>query len=360
MKNSLLTLCLVLTSSMAFSEDDGAFLDSKYQNLIHPTNDLTSIIKAFPASDTKDVIAHQSGVRSQAARGTCSIFSATAILEGLLIKKGFNPSIDLSEEWLEYISVRNKAADGSTAWSNFLAIKNYGMAAEESLPYIGEDWLKVYNPLKDERCGKLLGSVKNSCLIVHRNPTLLDLPSAQIDSLYNDKEFINARAEALKLKNDYIKFSNASISVPSVSEAKTLLQNGTPVVLEVDFYYGAWNHREADEFGIDRNQDHWSKGIIAYPEAGSLDRIESPKHPAGHSILVVGYDDNQIVERTLKMADGTTKKFTYKGVYYFKNSWGTAGFGINFQIDGVSYPGYGMMVSKYAEEFGQFFKMPLL
>ena len=60
------------------------------------------------------------------------------------------------------------------------------------------------------------------------------------------------------------------------------------------------------------------------------------------------------------MADGTTKKFTYKGVYYFKNSWGTSSFGRDFDIDGVNFPGYGMMVQKYAEEQGQFFQMPLL
>jgi hypothetical protein len=60
------------------------------------------------------------------------------------------------------------------------------------------------------------------------------------------------------------------------------------------------------------------------------------------------------------MKDGTTKKFTYKGVYYFKNSWGTSSFGRDFTIDGEKFPGYGMMVAKYAEEQGQFFQMPLL
>ena len=355
-------LCLTFNSGLVLAQNtnDGAFLDSQYKNLIHPTKSIIGN-KAMPVSNTKEVIGYQSPVRSQAARGTCSIFSATAYLEGLLIKKGsFNSTIDLSEEWLEYTAVRNKTSDGSGGWSNFAAIQDYGMPTEQSLPYIGEDWTEVFNPLKDLRCGKLTGSAQKSCYIVHRDPSLLNLSDAQINSTYADKEFINARAEALDFKNKNIKFANSNFAVSSVAAVKASLQKGIPLVLEVDFYYGSWNHREADEFGIGRNLDHWAKGIVAYPEAGSLDVQETQKHPAGHSIVVVGYDDNIVVEKTIKMADGTSKKFSYKGVYYFKNSWGTSSFGKDFQINGEKFPGYGMMVQKYAEEEGQFFVMPLL
>lgn len=363
MKILSIALCLGLVSSVAWSQDglqaDGAFLDPKYPNLVHPIKDQYAVIKSLPFSDTKDVISFQTPVRSQASRGTCSIFSATAYLEALLIKKGLSPSIDLSEEWLQYTAVRNKTSDGSSGWSNFSAIRDYGMPSEESLPYIGEDWVDSFNPLKDIRCGKLEGTAKKSCLIVHRDPTLLDLSDAQITALYDDQEFINARKEALTFKKNNLKFSSSSFFISNISEVKTMLQKGTPVVLELDFYYGSWNHREADSFGIGRDLDHWSKGIVSYPEDGSLDEVKSRLHPAGHSILVVGYDDNKIVEKTIKMADGKMKKFTYKGVYYFKNSWGTSSFGRDFEIDGNNYPGYGMMVAKYAEEMGQFFKMPL-
>ncbi|MDO9181550.1 MAG: C1 family peptidase [Bacteriovorax sp.] len=359
MKILSMAIGLGLLSSIASAQDDGAYLDSKYQNLVHPKSVKNSMNKAFPISDTKAVIAYQSPIRSQASRGTCSIFSATAYLEGLLIKKGINASLDLSEEWLQYTAVRNKSSDGSSAWDNFAAIRDYGMVSEQSLPYIGEDWTEVFNPLKDQRCGKLLGPVQKSCFIVHRDPNLLNLTDIQINALYADKEFINARKEALDFKNKNIKFSSTNFSLYNVSDVKNLLSSGTPVVLEVDFYYGSWNHREADQFGIGRNLDHWSKGIVTFPEAGSLDETQSKKHPAGHSILVVGYDDNKIIEKTIKMANGTTQKFTYKGVYYFKNSWGTSSFGKDFQINGVNFPGYGMIVAKYAEEIGQFFQMPL-
>jgi hypothetical protein len=57
------------------------------------------------------------------------------------------------------------------------------------------------------------------------------------------------------------------------------------------------------------------------------------------------------------MDDGTTKSFTYRGVYYFKNSWGTDKFGVQFSLNGKVYPGYGMITQKYAHDFGQFFQM---
>ncbi len=363
MKLMTVALCAFLSTAMAttavFAQEDGAFLDPKYPNLVHPKKSLLTT-KSMPANDVKEVISYQTAVKSQAARGTCSIFSATAYLEGLLVKKGaFNNSLDLSEEWLEYVAVRNRSDDGSSGWSNFSAIKDYGMPSEQTLPYIGEDWREAFNPLKDVRCGKLTGSAKTSCLIVHRDPTMLEMTDAQVMAKYSDKEFVNARAEAASFKKKNLKFANSNFMIYDVSEVKELLQKGTPVVLEVDFFYGAWNHRKADEYGIGRNLDHWAKGIVTYPESGSIDEIESRKNPAGHSILVVGYDDNKIVERTIKMKDGSMKKFTYKGVYYFKNSWGTSSFGANFEVDGERFPGYGMMVAKYAEEQGQFFKMPL-
>ncbi|MBK7961490.1 MAG: hypothetical protein IPK04_10000 [Bdellovibrionales bacterium] len=75
------------------------------------------------------------------------------------------------------------------------------------------------------------------------------------------------------------------------------------------------------------------------------------------SIVLVGYDDNVEVTVDSLMDDGTTKSFTYRGVYYFKNSWGTDKFGVQFSLNGKVYPGYGMITQKYAHDFGQFFQM---
>jgi hypothetical protein len=59
------------------------------------------------------------------------------------------------------------------------------------------------------------------------------------------------------------------------------------------------------------------------------------------------------------MADGSTKEFRYKGVYFIKNSWGATNFGVNTEIEGKTFPGYGIITQKYAEEFGGFYRLQL-
>ncbi len=349
----------LLFSLPALADVDGAFLDQKYLHLKHPKV-IERLNKSNGKNEVLSVIEKQSPVRSQMARGTCSIFSATAYLEGLLIKKGdFDSRLDLSEEWLQYTAVRGRGSDGSSAPTNFNAIAMHGMPLEETLPYIGEDWTEVFNPLKEERCGHLKDFVQKSCLIVHRDPSLIMLTDLQIKTLLKDEEFVSARKEAYDFRNKNIKFTSNFYYLNDTEEVKNLLDQGMPLIMEADFYYGAWNHRLAEELGIGRNMDHWSQGIVTFPEEGSMDLQESVKKPAGHSILIVGYDDNKIIKKTIKMADGKNKTFTYKGVYYFKNSWGANSFGVKTMIDGENHPGYGMIVQKYAHELGSFFIMPL-
>lgn len=352
MKTALL---LALSMSFTLRAEDHAYLDSAYTHLIHPKVSTLSN-KSQTKNDIEAAMAIQSPVRSQESRGTCSIFSATAYLESLLIQKEtFDTTLDLSEEWLQYISVRGRTNDGSSAPSNFEAMKNYGMLFEDTLPYEGDDWSKMDSELEASRCGHLSGTALKSCEITHFDPKLL----IQEDSMIDDQEFVTLRKEARAFKNKHIKLKNSSYYLYDTNEIKDQLIAGTPVILEIDFYYGAWNHRGGDSLGIERNMDHWNKGIIANPEAGSLDAKMSPTKRAGHSVLVVGYDDNRIVKKTIQMADGTKKSFTYKGVYYIKNSWGTDSFGRDFEIDGVNYPGYGMIVQKHANAEGSFFVLPL-
>ena len=90
-----------------------------------------------------------------------------------------------------------------------------------------------------------------------------------------------------------------------------------------------------------------------------MDLAHSNEHSAGHSVVVVGYDDEREIEYQVKMKNGRTKKFKRKGVYYFKNSWGTTNFGTTTEIEGKVFPGYGIISQDYAEEYGQFFKLVL-
>jgi hypothetical protein len=358
---SLALIGLFALSSFAYAE---APLDPAYKDLKHPKVDDRGH-KAESKSDTLSLITKQTPVRSQMSRGTCSIFSATALIESLLIINNRATSeIDLSEEWLQYASVRNKQSDGSSAPSNFNALKTYGLPTEATLPYIGDDWnseLSGVSELKSARCSHLWGSLQKSCFITHFDPRFMTMSDAQlldVNAVYRSEVFVNARREAAEFRDTNLRQNGVrSYGVSSVTTIKSQLRAGTPIVLEMDFYYGAWNHRLADELSIGRDMEAWAKGVIGYPEYGSVDRTRSPEKRAGHSILVVGYDDEKVVTTNVLMNDGTTKQFTYKGVYYFKNSWGTSSFGSQFEVDGEIVPGYGMITQKYAHEQGAFYRL---
>ncbi len=352
-----------LIALQAFAGDDGAFLDPKYPNLIHPKVSKLKI-KGVSRSDTVQVISFQTEIKSQQSRGTCSIFSATAYIEGLLVQKGdFTKDLDLSEEWLEYTAVGGSISDGSHAYKNFNALKNFGAPFEKTLPYVGYDWNDSYSPEGEKRCGHLKDQYKKkACLLVHFDPALLrksDVELLDQTSSFFSPSFVDARTEAFEIRDRHFKFKNTSYTVYDTNQVKELLLQGKPVILESDFYYGAWNHRKATELGIERNMDFWNKGIVTHPVPGSMDEFKSRTSPAGHSILVVGFDDEKIVEQNIKMKDGSTKKVRFKGVYYFKNSWGKDSFGRDFEVDGKKFPGYGMMVQDYAHGYGSFYKLEI-
>ena len=99
--------------------------------------------------------------------------------------------------------------------------------------------------------------------------------------------------------------------------------------------------------------------LQGYRIPGSKDRRICDERGGGHSIVLVGYDDTVEVKGRLLMDDGTWKASTYKGVYYFKNSWGVRGFGRDFELNGRKLPGYGMITQKYLHDLGTFHHLPL-
>jgi hypothetical protein len=363
----------LISSFVPFANaDDNAYLDPPRASHAHPairTNTDGPMPLEFGRSartfSTQDIIATQTAVKAQGSRGTCSIFSAVALLESLLVANyGLSPELDLSEEWLEYTLMYYRTSDGSFSSTNFLKLASVGVPREASLPYIGEDWTKEpMFGLAQERCGRFNGTHLTSCLLGHRDPELIKKSDSELlnrSSQFYDPEFQAARREAARFRDQFIHLSNEPMQVGYIDEIKSRLNSGQPLTLDIDFYYGAWNHRKAPDIGIERNMRHWGQGIVGYPERGSIDLARSHESPAGHSVVIVGYDDNRVVQVRVPMSDGSTREFSYRGVYYFKNSWGTDGFGANFQLQGSSYPGYGMITQKYAHEYGTFTQMPLL
>lgn len=337
-------------------------LDPLYTDLIPPFDD-TFDSKNLGKNNVVAVIKTQTSVKSQGKRGTCSIFSSIAILEARLKKKYGLEEIDLSEQFLEYVVVKGKTSDGSSSYYNFNALSNYGVPYEETLPYDPQNWTK-FPELGSHRCGHIDSSSDRykSCLIVHRDPeTFLKEDDVLLDDNHPnfDPQFVLARTEALEFKGKYLNFYHKSYRLYSVSQIKKLLELGVELTMGIKMFYGAWNHGAATDEGVIPNKVAWEDGVVGYPEKGSIDYIQSPKKPAGHSVVIVGYDDEREVSTEVLMEDGTKRTFTYKGVYYFKNSWGVNSFGKNLMIDGIRFPGYGMITQAYAHQYGSFYQLPL-
>lgn len=375
---SILFVSVALSAGVGFAEDEGAYFDPAYSDLVNPiVDDRWDSPFGSPSLEKSTVtrggfetlIEWMTPVRSQGKRGTCSIFSATAMLESMLLLKNHldvDPDdLDLSEEWLEYLVMQGRTKEGSHSTKNFGALRRYGFVLESTWPYVGEKWENTLSGLPRTRCGDLSGRTLESCLLGHRNPRLLAATDELLmDSAHElfDPEFLEIRNEAQKNRDRFLKdymSRRGGFFVWRTSQVKELLRQGIPLTAGMDVYYGSWGHRKAETYGIGRDLEQWYSGIVGFPEADSLDEQISPTHSAGHSILIIGYDDEREFTTKMTMKDGTTQTFHYKGVYYFKNSWGTEGFGREFEIDGKRYPGYGMISQDYIHEFGAFYQFPL-
>jgi hypothetical protein len=362
---------LAVTLAAAHAYADSAPLDHGYHDLTPPIDD-THGDTAFGhkwdapvASDVEKAISFHTPVKDQFGRGNCSYFSTVAVLEEELIRlRGYARDLDLSEQWLAYVNQRDQTGDGGRANVNFNNLAYYGVAREIDLPYEGQKWSSVSDsPLAQTRCGSLSGLNQTYCLNSHYDPSWLTRPGDWLRAYAPG--FINAIHQAYTFRdkvvlNEY-SYKQKDFRIYQVSSIKKWLAVGTPILLEVPFYYGAWAHGDAASNGIGRDADaveQYAQGIVGYPEYGSKDRVISPKIDSAHAITLVGYDDQAVVTQKVTMTDGTTRSFTSQGVYYFKNSWGTGSFGSKFQIKGVSHPGYGVITQRYANEFGSFYRLP--
>lgn len=365
-----LVLCFViLWAYSTFGNTEEIEFESPLMPIEAPINDLAGSIDKndinLPSkSDIMSLVELHSPVRSQKSRGTCTMFTSIGMVEHLLIKKGiYNAGeIDLSEEWMEYIIMKDKQNEGSSTSRNMKAILNHGVVFEKTWPYLGKRWRELTDSiLANETCGHLKGQsfLLQSCLLGHRDPTYFALPDSELKEV--DPEFYVIREEARELKSsliDGLYKKRKSYKLKYVSSIKKLINKGQSVIMGTKLYYGSWNSSKTEKLNIqERDKTKWYQGIVTYPEPNSVDRRISGEKGGGHSVIIVGYDDDKIVTSRMLMEDGTWKEFTYKGVYYFKNSWGVKGFGKRFELDGVTLPGYGMITQKYAHEFGNFFRV---
>ena len=272
----------------------------------------------YPA---KFEVADQSPVKSQGSRGVCSIFAATAAIENVYIKAGMPVAqADFSEQYLQWAAKNLPGGsfqwtDGSTSEVNLRVTAQNGTVKETVWPYESFPWTEA----NDAAC---TGDNKPTKCFTNGEPPA-------------------AAAMAEKFKIPSTRYINTNSIKAHITAKKVGVNCG------MDFYYQAWNHRKSV---LPVNSEYWQKGYVTYPNAE--DRVESQKMRAGHAIHIIGWDDNLEVQmrdkdgNLLKNADGTPKM--EKGFWLFKNSWGTAGFGINH----ATGPGYGWLSYKYIAEEG--------
>ena len=281
--------------------------------------------EVLPASFT-ELVELMSPVKSQGSRGVCSIFSTVGLMEHLYLSAGADDP-DFSEQYLQWSakfqvgSFRNTS--GSNASFNLQAINRFGIVVESLWPYESTQW----GPGNDPECDPMADGDED-------------------DEGMPTKCYTNGQPPAAAVSGQ--KFGLPAGRFLSVLDVKSHLKNRqTAVIADLDFFYQAWNHRRST---LPTNKGYWDQGYVLYPN--DQDKRVSLEKRAGHSIVLVGWDDTlevPVMDDSGEQVIGSDgEPVVERGFYLFKNSWGTAGFGI--QNDHGA--GYGWISQRYVREFG--------
>ena len=265
-----------------------------------------------------ELLSLQSPVRNQSARGVCSIFSGVGLMEHLYVAEGTILEPDFSEEFLQW-SVKVEVggfptSEGSNSNYNLQAIHRHGIVEEDAWPYLGRRWTTS----DDADCE---GDNQPTKCYTHGNP-----PQDAMDA----KRWHLPRGRWISSRRN-------SIKAHMTTKHEAVVVGGT-------FYYQSWNHRRSE---LPTNNSYWRKGYVTYPNAE--DRTKSLEKRAGHSFVLVGWDDDLEVQKRDKdgnmLTDANGNPDMEKGFWLFKNSWGTGSFGVEHQAG----PGYGWISMEYVE-----------
>lgn len=327
----LLSLPLALVACAAPGADDGPTpYDEEYGITFGDINEGAPDNDTLPDDNKADAIYparfelpkyEQSPVKSQGSRGTCSIFAATAIVENLYLKAGMPPAeVDFSEQYMQW-SVKNQVgafrnSEGSNVDSNLQAVVRYGGIKEAAWPYESFPWTAANDP---------------ACNGGDNLPT----------RCYTNGEPPQSALDAQKYKLPSSRWLNTN----SIKAHLTTKKSGVGVGMT--FFYQSWNHRLST---LPIDNDLWRKGIVTYPNA--RDKQVSLEKRAGHAIEIIGWDDDMEVtmrdENGNPVLDANGNPRKEKGFYLFKNSWGSASFGIEHPYGA----GYGWLSMQYVREYG--------
>lgn len=271
---------------------------------------------------TFDLIDIMTPVRSQGSRGTCTIFATTALMEALYRSEGTIMNPDFSEQFLQW-SAKSEAmtfttSEGSNPNSNLTAISRFGIVEESLWPYQNAPWGPSNDPLctGEERMRPVRCFTNGEPPAAALAATRYRLPAGR---------WINSRRNSLM---------------------SYMVNNRLPVVVSGDFFYQAWNHGGSR---LPVNASYSRRGIVMAPNADDI--ADSRMRPAGHGVLLLGFDQGMEVQRLDGMGrpevDAMGRPVMERGFFLFKNSWGTGRFGVENPMGA----GYGWIAMRYVEQY---------
>jgi subtilisin-like proprotein convertase family protein len=268
-----------------------------------------------------DLVATQSRVLSQGSRGVCSIFATVALAEHLYLVEGTIPDPDFSEQFLQWSTKveagRFTNTGGSSAQVNIDAFSRFGVVLENEWRYESSPWTAS----NDARC---TGEESAQPVVCHTNGEPPASALAAQRFRIERGRWINSRASSLK---------------------SHMFNTNTAVQIGGDFFYQAWGHGGSR---IPRYSGYRNFGYVTTPNAADV--ASSNEHRAGHSILVVGWDDDLEVqavnaEGQLEV-DAEGNPVMQRGFFLFKNSWGTG-----WATENPHGAGYGWISYEYVERY---------
>ncbi|MBW2736765.1 MAG: C1 family peptidase [Deltaproteobacteria bacterium] len=352
MKRSYLALCISALALLfvGCSPTEDADDVTSWGNA--PLGDFEELVGNAPENDTLpnemkadfpyptqffELIDSQSPIQSQGGRGVCSIFSTVALMEHLYNRAG-HEALDFSEQFLQWSVKFNDNTypntGGSSPTANLRVIHKYGIPLEEAWPYESFAWTSVH----DEACAKVSCTTGSEC----DTGICKSGKCALANRCYTNGE----PPESAKEAKQYFLPEGRYINTRSIKDH--IYFKKTAVVVGLDFFYQSWNHRRS---ALPTNRSNWSQGYVLAPN--SEDVVESHKQRAGHSILLIGWDDE--LEVATRDAEGNVvldeegNAVKERGFYLFKNSWGDDSFGVH----NPHGAGYGFISRKYVEKYGR-------
>lgn len=307
-----------------------------------PVSDLGALMEDAPSNDTLaeegkadetlparyDLLAIQTPARNQGRRGTCTIFSTTALMESLYMREGTIANPDFSEQFLQWSTKtelrRFTDGEGSNNEANLQAIARFGTVLESDWAYESAAWGASNDPMcvgeeemRPTRCFTN-GEPPASALMAQR----YTLPAGR---------WMNSSADSIR---------------------SYMVNNQLPVVVSGTFFYQSWSHGGSM---LPVSQENKRRGIVQYPSAE--DQTDSRMRPAGHGILLVGFDADMRVQRINGMGQPEVNAMgepVYDtGFFMFKNSWNNTW--ATEQVPGTTeHPGgFGWISFRYVREFMQ-------